>query len=55
VRRRHCVGGGVPVKFGRRRQRGVGGQTHFSKISEKNFVLSSKFSDDFLVIKTVTK
>src|SRR6218665_1323547 len=42
VRRRHCVGGGAPVNFGRRRRaagpqksaaaaawRGVGGQKHF--------------------------
>jgi len=43
LRRRHCVGGGAPVNFGRRR-RGAGGQT-FSKIPEK-IVLSSKFSDD---------
>ena len=43
VRRRHCVGGGAPVNFG---WRGVGGQKFCFKSSRKNFVLSSKFSDD---------
>src|SRR6218665_2731326 len=36
VRRRHGVGDGAPVNFGRRRLRSVGGQKEFfSKISEK--------------------
>ena len=50
VRRRHGVGGGAPFNFGRRsqksRRRGAGGQKNFFKDSRKNFVLSSKFSDD---------
>src|SRR6218665_2982607 len=72
VRRRHCVGGGAPVNFGRRRRAGqfwpaapfpkksaatrggIAGQKFFFKYSRKNFVVSSKFSDDlfflFLVI-----
>ena len=33
-RRRHCVGAGAPVNFGRPR-RGAGGQKSFSKIPEK--------------------
>src|SRR6218665_3400899 len=44
VRRRHCVGGGAPVNFGRRRRRGAGGQNHFFLRFTKKFVLSSKFS-----------
>src|SRR6218665_1828273 len=47
VHRRHCVGGGTPANFGRRRgRRGVGGKNIFSKIPEKNYFLSSNFSDD---------
>src|SRR6218665_1355455 len=51
VRRRHCVGGGAPVNFGRRRRRaagpkksaaaaarrGVGGQKHFFLRFTKKF------------------
>src|SRR6218665_1658394 len=60
LRRHHCVGGGAPVNFGQRRRatspkknrrRDVGGQKCFFKGTQKNFVLSSKFSDDlFLVV-----
>src|SRR6218665_4169934 len=59
VRRRHCVGGGAPVNFGRRRRRdagpkktadaaarrGVGGQKQIFLRFTKNFVLSSKCSE----------
>ena len=54
VRRRHCVGGGAPVNFGRRAQKvdvGGGGaasavKNFFFKDSQNNFVLSSEFSDN---------
>jgi len=47
VRLRHCVGGGAPVNFGRRRQRSAALPAQFFfKDSRKNFVPSSKFSHD---------
>jgi len=55
MRRRHCVGGGVPVNFGRRRRTKKSAVarhgrpktvTFFSKIPEKNVVLSSQFSHE---------
>ena len=45
VRRRHSVGGGAPVNFGRRR-RSVGARKHFFLRFPKNFLLPSNFSDD---------
>ena len=61
LRRRHCVGGGAPVNFGRRwraaghknrlRRRGAAlAQKHLFKGTRQNFVLSSKFSDDLLLV-----
>src|SRR6218665_346629 len=61
VRRGHCVGGGAPVNFGRRR-RAAGpkksaearllANIFFQRFPKKitNFVLSSKFSDNFFLV-----
>jgi len=51
VRRRHCVGSGALVIGGAppvQKNRWHGGQKMFFQRFPKNFVLSSKLSDDFL-------
>src|SRR6218665_2756220 len=68
VRRRHCVGGGAPVNFGRRRRRaagpkksaaaaarrGVGGQKHyFLRFTKKFRSILKIFLGTFLVIKAL--
>ena len=62
MRGRHCVGGGAPVNFGRRPQNrrwrhvaALAAKKCFIKDSRKNFLLSSKCSDDFLVIENCNK
>src|SRR6218665_1013199 len=49
------VGGGGVQPVPKNRRCSVGGQKIFSKISEKNFVLSSKFLMTFLVIENCNK
>jgi len=50
VRRRHWFGGGAPVNFGRRRRCAAGPKKSAAAVRRqrfpKNFVLSSKLSDD---------
>jgi len=67
VRRRHCVGGGAPVNFGRRRRRaagpkksaaaarrGVGGQKQFFlRFTNKFRSILKIFLGTFLVIKAL--
>src|SRR6218665_1394201 len=66
VRRRHCVGGGARVNFGRRRRRATGPKksaaaaarrgrpkTDFSKIHEKFRSILKMFLGTFLVIKAL--
>ena len=67
MRRRHFVGGGAPVNFGRRRRRAVGPKksaaaaaarrgrpkTEFSKIHEKFRSILKMFLGTFLVIKAL--
>jgi len=36
VRRRHCVGGGAPINFGRRRGRGAGPKKSAAAWAAKN-------------------
>jgi len=57
VRRRHCIGGGAPVNFGRRQRRGAAwaAKTFFSKFPKNISFYPQHFLMTFLVIENCNK